>query len=397
LDRKLLYTTSFLRAFATGLIGIALGFHLAHMGFDAASIGLIVGVGLCGGATSTLVVTLFADRLGHRRTLLCLSALSALGAVVLTFASTAPVLAAAAFFGMVNGMGRDRGGAFVLEQALLPATIPNEKRTYAFAVYHVLQDVGSALGSLVAGLPALLARGQFPEAFTTTQSALGLYAFLFLVPLLLYSRLSSVVESTHDRAAVRVSPESKRILWKISSLFALDSIGGGFLTTALLSYFFFERFGVSATEVGVLFFAARVLNGLSHLGAAWLARRIGLVNTMVFTHIPSSVLLVTVGIAPSFEVAAILFLIREGFVEMDVPTRQSYVMAVVRPEERTFATGVTQLVRLGGWAIAPVFAGMFMERFSLAMPLVVAAAMKITYDLLLYREFRHVKPPEERA
>ena len=152
---------------------------------------------------------------------------------------------------------------------------------------------------------------------------------------------------------------------KLSALFALDALGGGFLTTSLLSYFFATRFGASAATIGALFFLARVANALSHFVAAWLARRIGLVNTMVFTHIPSSLLLVTVAIAPSFPIAAALFVLREGLVEMDVPTRQSYVMAVVQPEERTVASGVTSLVRLGAWAVAPSFAGLFMEGGSL--------------------------------
>ena len=175
----------------------------------------------------------------------------------------------------------------------------------------------------------------------------------------------------------------------------LDSLGGGFLTAALVSFFFFKRFGVDEAVLGPLFFVARLLNALSHLGAAWLARRIGLVNTMVFTHIPSSVLLATVAIAPSFTVAAILFLLREGLVEMDVPTRQSYVMAVVRPEERTVAGGVTQLVRTAAWSVAPPFAGLMMQGLSLASPLVIASALKISYDVLLYAAFRKLKPPEE--
>src|SRR5262249_28280776 len=158
------------------------------------------------------------------------------------------------------------------------------------------------------------------------------------------------------REKLRLATETKRTLWKISALFAVDSLAGGFLTAALLSFFFFERFGASEAAVGALFFGARVANAASHLGAAWLAKRIGLVNTMVFTHIPSSLLLVTVAFAPSFPIAAALFVLREGLVEMDVPTRQSYVMAVVRAEERTFASGVTHLVRLGAWAVAPAFA-----------------------------------------
>jgi MFS family permease len=185
-------------------------------------------------------------------------------------------------------------------------------------------------------------------------------------------------------------------LTKISALFAIDSLAGGFLTTAMLAYFFFERFGVSESLIGGLFFGARLMNALSHLGAAWLAKRIGLVNTMVFTHVPSSLLLVTVAFAPTFPVAAVLFLLREGLVEMDVPTRQSYVLAVVAPEERTFASGVTNLVRLASWAVAPAFAGVLMRGDSMFLPLVIGAAMKITYDILLFRAFRAVRPPEEQ-
>ena len=180
-------------------------------------------------------------------------------------------------------------------------------------------------------------------------------------------------------------------------VFALDGLGGGFLTTALVSYFFFERFGTSEATIAALFFCARLMNAASHLGAAWLARRIGLVNTMVWTHMPSSILLVTVAFAPSLPVAAVLFLLREGLVEMDVPTRQSYVLAVVRPEERTLASGITNLVRLAAWAVAPAFAGLLMTGGRLYLPLVIGAAMKITYDIFLWRAFRSIRPPEEPA
>ena len=185
-------------------------------------------------------------------------------------------------------------------------------------------------------------------------------------------------------------------MWRIAGLFAVDSLAGGFLGTALLSYFFFERFGAGEAAIALLFFAARVANAGSHLAAAWLADRIGLVNTMVFTHIPSSLALIAVAFAPDFAVAAALFLVREALVEMDVPTRQSYVMAVVAPNERTYASGITSLVRLGGWAVAPFTAGFLMQGLALAAPLLIGAGMKIGYDLLLWRAFRGLKPPEER-
>ncbi len=301
---------------------------------------------------------------------------------------------AAATLGMMNGMGRDRGAALVLEQAILPALATDAERTKTFAWYNLLMDIGHALGALMAALPELLHALDVDETLGFRLAFL-LYALLLIAGLPLYARLSDQSETAAVARPV-VSPHSRRILWRISALFGIDALAGGFLGASLMSYFFFERFGVSAAMIAGLFFTARCLNALSHLGAAWLATRIGLVNTMVFTHIPSSLLLATVAFAPTFPIAAILFLLREGLVEMDVPTRQSYVMAVMKPEERTVAAGVTHLVRLGGWAIGPGFAGWLMQGVSLGGPLLVGSTMKIAYDLLLWRAFRNVKPPEER-
>jgi MFS family permease len=375
---------------------VLVGLHLAAVGLDAGSIGLVVGAGLTGAACGTLVATLAADTIGRRRLLVGLALLSFAGAIVVAFGRGSWVLGAGAFIGMVNGMGRDRGAGLVLEQALLPATVPDASRTRAFAVYNVLQDAGHAFGGLLAGLPQLLRETSGLEPAASFRAVVILYAVLAVLPVPLYLRLSGAVEAP---AAARhpLTPESRRIVTRISALFALDSLGGGFLTTALLSFFFYERFGASELTIGALFFGARAANAFSHLGAAWLAKRIGLVNTMVFTHIPSSLLLVTVAFAPNLAVAAVLFLLREGLVEMDVPTRQSYVMAVVRPEERTRASGVTHLVRMAAWAVAPAFAGLFMEKGGLVVPLVVGAVMKVVYDVLLYVAFRHTRPPEERA
>jgi hypothetical protein len=293
-------------------------------------------------------------------------------------------------------MGKDRGAALILEQAVLPGLAPVGERTSAIARYTMMLDLGHAFGALAAGVPAWLAH-------TTSLAGVAAHRVTFLgcaacglVAAILYLRIGTALEG--DVAPrVALTPRTRAIVVKVSSLFALDSLAGGFLTTAMLSYFFFARFHASEALVASLFFGARILNAVSHLGAAWLARRIGLVNTMVFTHMPSSVLLVTVAFAPSFAVAAALFLLREGLVEMDVPTRQSYVMAVVEPSERTMVSGVTTLVRLAAWAIAPGFAGLLMTGDAMFLPLVIGAAMKIGYDLLLWRAFREAKPPEERA
>jgi hypothetical protein len=298
-------------------------------------------------------------------------------------------------------MGRDRGAALLLEQAALPATTTDANRTRAFAWYNVLQDIGHALGSLLAGVVSWTQHLGYTEA-AGRQAGFGIYIALLAAGLPVIAGLSRAVErggATPFAREMRLktSAKTRRLVAKISALFLLDSLGGGFLTTALLTYFFVERFGVSAQVAALLFMGARLLNAVSHLGAAWLAARIGLVNTMVWTHLPSSLLLASAAYAPTFPVAAVLFLLREGLVEMDVPTRQSYVVAVVEPHERTFASGVTQVVRLFAWAVAPAFAGWLIQNVSLGAPLLVGAGLKIVYDLALWTAFRHVKPPEERG
>src|SRR5262249_37021720 len=385
---------AFPRAAWPGRIGVPLGIYPAARGLDPAETGAVVTAGLAGAAVAALAVTLAGDRVGPRRALVAVSAVGAAGGVGLAAWSGVVPIVAAAFVGMVNGMGRDRGAALILDQAVLPATAADDRRTAAFARYNVVMDAGHAVGALLAGAPALVRRWAGWSETVSLRAAVLFYAALLLVGAVAYAHLS-VAGRPSAGPRPPVSPASRRILWKISALFGVDALAGGFLTSALLAFFLYERFDVSEGAVGALFFGARAANAGSHLAAAWLARRIGLVRTMVFTHIPSSLLLATVAIAPTFPVAAVLFLLREGLVEMDVPTRQSYLMAVVRPEERTFASGVTHLVRLGGWAVAPAFAGLLMQGSSLAAPLIVGAAMKIAYDVLLYLAFRAHRPPEE--
>jgi MFS family permease len=404
-DRALLYSGTFLRAVAIGQIGVLMGVYLAENGFDAARIGMIVAAGLAGGAVAALLVTLGGDRFGRKRSLLTVSALTCAGGAWFAITSSPWAAAIAAFLGMVNGMGRDRGATLILDQAILPGTVADEGRTRVFAIYNVLQDVGGALGGLLAGLPVVLRRFVGPAVDAPAEGAdlslrltIGVYVGLAAVAGALYCGLSRAVELPAGAAGTRpprLSPGTRRVLWGVGSLFALDSLAGGFMSTAILAFFFHQRFGVSEGAIGALFFAARVANAASHLAAARLARRFGLVNTMVFTHIPSSLLLITVAWAPGFAVAAALFILREGLVEMDVPTRQSWVMAVVRPEERMVAAGVTNLVRVGAWSVAPSFAGWFMTGWSLTVPLVIGSLMKIAYDILLYFACRRTLPPEE--
>ena len=395
-DRGIVYAAGTLRAVANGLIGVVAGIYFAKLGFDAATMGVVLSAGIAGTTASSAYVTFWGDHVGRRRGLILIACLSAAGGLVVALASAPVIVGVAAFLGMFNALGKDRAAALALEQAILPDTVDAADRTRAFAWYNVIQDIGHAAGAALAALPYLLREFAGVPDLESLRAVLVLYALLYAASALLYTRLSVRAESASRGLPLTVSPQSRAILTRLSLLFALDSFAGGFLGSALFAYFFYQQFGVSEAVIGLLFVGARVMNAFSHLGAAWLAERIGLVKTMVYTHTPSSLLLLTIPFAGDFRIAALLFLLREGLSEMDVPTRQSYLMAVVRPEERTFAGGITNLSRMAARSVAPVLAGATMQALALWTPLAAAAAMKITYDWLLYYAFRKIKPPEER-
>jgi MFS family permease len=399
-DLFLINTAAFLRSISVGLTGVVVGIYLFRNGFSSLRIGLVIAAGLAGAAVATLIVSLRADHLGRRTTLLFLALLSSIAGIALAVTPSLPVLSVLAFVGMLNGMGTDRSAAFALELAIIPGLVPDTRRTWTLAWYNVVLDTGGAIGALAAGLPLLLGRWSglsLPRAYQVV--FLG-YAAVNILTGLLYLLLSRNVEIKKvpnlGLQQTRVSPETKNVITKLAGLFSLDAFGGGLLTDALLAYWFFRRFGVSEEGLGILFFVVRILNALSHLGAAWLARRIGLVNTMVLTHLPSSLFLLAVPFAPSFKLAVLLLLCREALVEMDVPTRQSYVAAVVQPSERTFASGITNLVRNVFWAAGSALAGVLMQNVAFSAPLLIGSGSKISYDLLLYRSFRKLRAPEER-
>jgi len=398
----LIYAAAWLRSFGIGFLGVVLGVFLYREGLSSTAIGLVIAAGLAGAATGTVFITFKADRLGRRPTLFVLSLLTALGAVPLIFHSHLGLfaLASLAFIGMLNGMGTDRSPAFALEQATIPGLVSDQKRTWSLAWYSVVLDASGAVGALAAGIPIVAQKWWAVDLARSYRLLFIGYAAISVLTALLYLLLSPEVEIRKAGLPLErrtaISPETKSTIKRLSALFAIDAFGGGFLTDALVSYWFFRRFGIAESQLALLFFTVHVLNALSHLGAAWLARRIGLIKTMVFTHLPSSIFLIAAAFMPSPRWAVLLFLLRESLVEMDVPTRQSYVAAVVRPEERTFAAGVTNLVRNGAWAAASAVAGVFMQQVAFAAPLLLGGGLKIIYDGLLWRAFRHLAPPEER-
>jgi len=399
-DRAIINLAAFLRSFGVGLMGVVLGIYLSRFGYSAFQIGAVLAIGLAGSACATTLVGIAADRVGRKRFLVLLSILTALGGLSLYALPRFPLLLVMGLVAMLNGTGTERSAIFALEQAVIPGLGSDKRRTWNLAFYNVLIDGGGSLGALGTGLPLILQRHFDLPLLRSYQLLFVGYSALYLIVSGLYLLLSPAVEvdvaSSLERSG-KINPDTKRIIGRLTALFSLDSFGGGFLTDALVSYWFFRRFGLSEHDLGIVFFVVHLLNALSHLGAAWLARRIGLVNTMVFTHLPSSLLLIAVPFAPSAKVAILLFFAREALVEMDVPTRQSYVAALVAPTERSFASAVTNVARNVCWAIGSVIAGVLMQDLAFSAPLIVGGSTKITYDLLLYKSFRRVKAPEEIA
>lgn len=395
-DQLLITGAGFLRALGVGLLGVLFAIYLSIGGLHAGQIGILVAVGLAGSACGTFLVSFWADRWGRRNTLMLLAGLAVVGGLGLALFPSFSWMVIASFVGMVNAMGRERGALFTLEQAILPETAPSSRRTSLLAWYNLILDVGQALGSLLGGLPFFLRKNLGLGQFASYQWTVALYAGLGVLSFFLYMGLSRKIELRGSTPWHKVSESSRRILTRLSLLFGLDSLAGGFLPAALISFWFFKRFGINEQWLAPLFFFTHVANALSYLAAARLSRRIGLIRTMVFTHIPANLCLIAIPFAPTAAWAIGLYVLRECLVEMDVPTRQSYVLAVVAPEERTIASGVTNLTRLVAWTVGPTLAGFAMKGWALSFPLFFGGGLKILYDVSLYRAFRHVKPPEEQ-
>jgi MFS family permease len=405
-DAWLLFATRSIRLFAYGSLSVILVFYLIGVGLTESQAGLVLTLTLIGDTVVSLGLTTRADSIGRRRMLMIGAALMA--AAGLAFASTGNLwlLIVAGTVGVISPSGNEVGPFLSIEQAALSHVVADRARTEVFAWYTLAGSVATALGALAGGS---LTRALQEAGWRTVGSyrvIVMLYAALGVALALLFTRLSPAVEviTRADRAAVRATlaglsglDRSRQVVIKLSGLFALDSFGGGFVVQSFAAYWFYLRFGVDPRTLGVIFFAANVLAGISALLASRLASRFGLIRTMVATHLPSNVLLILVPLMPSLRLAIIVLLVRFSISQMDVPTRQSYVMAVVSPEERSAAAGITGVARTIGAAISPLFVGFMFARPSLInLPFFIAGTVKIVYDLLLYKEFVAVQPPEER-
>lgn len=390
-----LYWGRGLRAFGDGFASLLLPAYLGALGFDAFSVGLVTTATLLGSAAFTLGVGLTAHRFGNRALLVAATLLMVGTGLGFALESRFWPLLAIAFVGTLNPSTSDVSIFLPLEQALLTESVPGESRTTAFAGYSLVGYLVGALGSLAAGLPELL-RDVWPVGLVPAlQTMFALYAALGFVSFLLYRRLPLHDEKPTGHAATPLGP-SRGIVYSLAALFSLDAFGGGLIVQSMLALWLFRRFGLSLAAAGTIFFWSGLIASASFLAAPRVARRIGLINTMVFTHFPSNLCLLALPFAPSLWAAVALWFLRCSLSQMDVPARSSYVMAMVTPPERAAAASVTSLPRSLASALAPILAGWMLNLSPFGWPVFLAGALKGAYDLLLLALFRHRRPPEER-
>ena len=407
-DGWLLFLTRFARLFAYGSLSVILVFYLVGLGLTEAQSGLVLTLTLAGDVVVSLVLTTQADRIGRRRMLVIGAILMA--AAGLAFASTRNLflLIVAGTIGVISPSGNEVGPFLSIEQASLSHIVPAPDRTEVFAWYTLAGSLATALGALCGGFltQALQQSSMSMTPVASYRAVVLLYAALGLLLVFLFTRLSALVEVRSGSNGLGSMAgignafgmtRSRNIVLKLSSLFALDSFAGGFVVQSFAAYWFYLRFGVEPDTLGAIFFWANIFAGVSALLASRIAARIGLVRTMVVTHLPSNVLLILVPLMPNLSLAVFVLLLRFSISQMDVPTRQSYIMAVVPPEERSAAGGFTGVARTTGAAVSPLLAGFMFARPSwINMPFFIAGGLKILYDLLLYKEFVTVRPPEDR-
>ena len=405
-DVWLLFVTRFVRLFAYGSLSVILVFYLVGLGLSEAQTGLVLTLTLAGDVIVSLYLTTRADRIGRRRMLIVGSVLMAAAGLAFACTSNLFFLVIAGTIGIISPSGNEVGPFLSIEQAALSHIVPAVARTEIFAWYTLAGSLATALGALGGGA---LTQALQHTAITHVQSyraVVFLYAALGATLAFLFLRLSTSVEvspasngsaPSSSLASIFGIARSRSVVLKLSGLFALDSFAGGFVVQSFAAYWFYLRFGVQPAALGAIFFWANVFAGISALLATRLATRIGLIRTMVVTHLPSNILLILVPLMPNLSLAVLLLLLRFSISQMDVPTRQSYTMAVVPPEERSAAGGFAGVARTTGAAISPLLAGFLFARPSLiSAPFFIAGTLKIIYDILLYRSFRTLHPPEEQ-
>jgi MFS family permease len=394
-DGYLLIAARGLRLFAYGLLSVIFALYLTGLGFSIAQTGALFTVALAGGALTSAVVSLLADRWGRRRWLVVSALAMTVAGVALAMSDRYWMLLLVAALGALSPSGQEVGPFQPLEQAALSQTLTDPGRTLPYAWYNLAGSLAVALGALTAGLVPLVLEGNGWAPLGAQRVLIWIFAGMGLVLALVFALLSPAIEvpsisgeslSTSHTGLHR----SRGIVLRLSALFGVDALAGGLVVQSLVAFWFSQRFGVGLEILGPIFFGTNVLSAVSYLIAARLADRFGLLNTMVFTHLPSNVLLALVPFMPSWQLAAGLLLARHLLSQMDVPTRQAYTMILVAPEERAAAAGLTAAVRPAASSVAPLLSGVALQTAALGLPFILAGGLKIAYDLALWATFRKV-------
>ena len=400
-DFFILFSTRVIRLFCYGFLSVILALYLSETGLNEGQIGLLFSLTLVGDAGISLWLTTSADRIGRKRTLMIGALLMAGAGLVFLLTNNLLILMFAAIIGVISPSGNEIGPFLSVEQAGLTQVIADEKRTNVFAWYNLVGSFATATGALSGGWLAQILQSQGMAAAAAYRIVLTGYALGGIIMLILFLWLTPAVEvkpAAQPNTTKRVLGlhKSRAVILKLSSLFALDAFAGGLIVQSMIAYWFHVKYGIDSGLLGSIFFGANVLAGISALLAVPMAKKFGLINTMVFTHIPSNVLLMLVPLMPNLPLAIIVLLLRFSISQMDVPTRQSYTMAVVAPDERSAASGVTGIARSVGASLSPALTGLFLGIPGLfSLPFFLCGGLKIVYDLLLYRSFQTMKPPEE--
>jgi MFS family permease len=404
-DGRLLFLTRCVRLFAYGFLAVVLILYLRALDLSEAQVGVLLTLILLGDTAMSLWITTAADRLGRRRMLIGGALLMALAGVVFALTDDFWLLLVAGTIGVISPSGNEVGPFLSVEHAAMAQAVPGARRTAVFAWHNLAGSLATALGSLCGGVASELLQEQGITGADSFRPVVVAYGVAGLLLAILFTRLSPAAEvpDAGNRSAPVEGPRprfglhrSRGVVYRLAALFALDAFGGGFVIQGIVAYWFHLRFGADPATLGAIFFGANLLAACSALGAAWVAHRVGLLNAMVFTHLPSNVLLLLVPLMPDLGLAVAVLLLRFSISQMDVPTRQSYTVAVVSPDERSAASGVTGVARSIGSALSPMLATALLGVPSLmAVPFFLAGGVKIVYDLLLYRSFAAVRPPGE--
>lgn len=400
-DGKLLLTARIVRTFSYGFLSIVLAIYLKLIGFDTILIGIVLTATLANSVIFNLFASFYADRFGRKKILIIYAILMAISGAIFLLTNNYVALIASALIGTINVTGTEVGAFLSIEQAILPQTVKDiKKRNTIFAVYNMAGTFAMSAGVLISGLPQFIQKTYGLNQIESIRSLFLFYSVCAVIVVGIYFFLSKKIELEVKYAKTtsvhNISPKSKGIIAKLSSLFAVDSFAGGFVIQSIVSFWFFSKFGADLTTLSYIFSIAGVLTAFSFLVATKIAYKIGLINTMVFTHIPSNILLILLAFAPTFPIAIGIYLARMGLSQMDVPTRQSYIIAVVNEDERVAAAGITNTSRNIAQAVSPSLTGVIIQSLSLSAPFVVGGLLKIVYDIGVYVNFRKIKPPEEK-